>query len=310
MAKYNKSWGSVSTHFSKTTAPSSAQRMSKAAEDKYQKEMNQLRTMKDVAAFESRQAQTSASMASKAAEYELGALRKFSGKLDTFLNTTGKEMYAKAQAEDLQKHIDKYESSDLKDHEEWNKKQTELEEKIAAISDNNAKRAELQEQLRKHNLTSPNDIDPAGLSGNEKLAYLTVKSKDTLANVGVNYDAWINDPKAELVEVTWRPKIPVLDPETGAPTGKYEYEKIPRASVNHPDGKKKLKQLFFDKTMQENPMGGLKNEWKTLILAGPLRKQLSGIQAKETQQYNKDQARIQDEASDQASFNFIGGVEG
>ena len=310
MAKYNKSWGSVSTHFSKTTAPSSAQRMSKAAEDKYQKEMNQLRTMKDVAAFESRQAQTSASMASKAAEYELGALRKFSGKLDTFLNTTAKDMYAKAQAEDLRKHIEKYESSDLKDHEEWNKKQTELEEKIAAISDNNAKRAELQEQLRKHNLTSPNDIDPAGLSGNEKLAYLTVKSRDTLANVGVNYDAWINDPKAELVEVTWRPKIPVLDPETGAPTGKYEYEKIPRASVNHPDGKKKLKQLFFEKTMQENPMGGLKNEWKTLILAGPLRKQLSGIQAKETQQYNKDQARIQDEASDQASFNFIGGVEG
>ena len=62
--------------------------------------------------------------------------------------------------------------------------------------------------------------------------------------------------------------------------------------------------------MQENPMGGLKNEWKTLILAGPLRKQLSGIQAKETQQYNKDQARIQDEASDQASFNFIGEVGG
>ena len=130
MAKYNKSWGSVSTHFSKTTAPSSAQRMSKAAEDKYQKEMNQLRTMKDVAAFESRQAQTSASMASKAAEYELGALRKFSGKLDTFLNTTAKDMYAKAEAEDLRKHIEKYESSDLKDHEEWNKKQTELEEKI------------------------------------------------------------------------------------------------------------------------------------------------------------------------------------
>jgi len=310
MAKYNKSWGSVSTNFTKTTVPSSAARESKAAEDKYQKEMDQLRSMKDVAAFESKQAQTSASMASKSAEYELQSLTKFSSSLNTFLNTTGKDMYAKAQAEDLQKHIDKYESSDLKDQEAWDKKQSDLEAKIAQISENNAKRAQLQEDLRKHNLTSPNDIDPAGLSGNEKLAYITVKSKDTLANVGVNYDSWINDPNAEPVEVTWRPKIPVLDPDTGAPTGKYDYEKIPRASVNHPDGKKRLKQLFYEKVMKENPMGGLKNEWKTLILAGPLRKQLSGIQAKETQQYNKDQAKIKDEASDQASFNFILGVNG
>ena len=308
MAKYNKSWGSVSTNFTKTTVPSSAARESKAAEDKYQKEMAQLRSMKDVAAFESKQAQTSASMASKSAEYELQSLTKFSSSLNTFLNTTGKDMYAKAQAEDLQKHIDKYESSDLKDQEAWDKKQTDLEEKIAQISENNAKRAQLQEDLRKHNLTSPNDIDPAGLSGNEKLAYITVKSKDTLANVGVNYDSWINDPNAEPVEARWLPKIPVLDPDTGAPTGKYDYEKIPRASVNHPNGKKRLKQLFYEKVMKENPMGGLKNEWKTLILAGPLRKQLSGIQAKETQQYNKDQARIKDEAQDQAAFNFILGV--
>lgn len=51
MAKYNKSWGSVSTNFTKTQAPSSAARMSKAAEDKYQKDMKQLRSMKEVASL-------------------------------------------------------------------------------------------------------------------------------------------------------------------------------------------------------------------------------------------------------------------
>ena len=97
MALYKKNWCSQRSHFTKSVVPSSAARMSKSAEYKYQKELQELRSMKDVAAFESRQAQTSASMASKAAEYELGALRKFSGKLDTFLNTTGKEMYSNYQ---------------------------------------------------------------------------------------------------------------------------------------------------------------------------------------------------------------------
>ena len=305
MAQYKKNWGSQSTHFTKSVVPSSAARMSKAAEDKYQKEMQQLRSMKDVAAFESRQAQTSASMASKAAEYELGALRKFSGKLDTFLNTTGKEMYRKSQEDDLTKKIQKYESSDLKDQEEWDAKQKELQEKIAAISENNAKRAQLQEDLKKHNLTSPNDIDPAGLSGNEKLAYLTVKSRNTLENAELNYNNWINDQIASngTIDATWKPKIKHENGEVG-------YEKIEVGSINHPDGKRELKKLFLKKTMEENPMAGLKNEWRTLILAGPLKRQLDGLQALETQQYNKDQARIQDEAADQASFNLILGAKG
>ncbi len=79
MAKYGKSWGSVSTNFTRTTGfTSETQRISKQAEDQYRKEKDQLSSMKEVASFESRQARTSAAMADKAAAHELQALSKFS----------------------------------------------------------------------------------------------------------------------------------------------------------------------------------------------------------------------------------------
>ncbi len=123
MAKYNKSWGSVSTNFTKTQAPSSAARESKAAEDKYQKDMAQLRSMKEVASFDSQQARKSASMADKAATYELNALTKFSSTLDNFIRTDVAEWNAEKEAQDLREKIESYQKTDGKDVEEWENRQ-------------------------------------------------------------------------------------------------------------------------------------------------------------------------------------------
>ena len=67
MAQYGKSWGSVSTNFTRTTGfTSETKRLSQAAEDQYRKEKDQLSSMKETAAFDSRQMRSSAAMADKA----------------------------------------------------------------------------------------------------------------------------------------------------------------------------------------------------------------------------------------------------
>ena len=306
MAKYQKSWGSVSTNFTKTQAPSSAARESKAAEDKYQKDMKQLRSMKEVASFDSQQSRRSAAMADKAATYELNALTKFSSTLDNFLRTDAAEMNAEREARDLQKHVDKFQSNDLKDVEEWNAKQKELETKIAAISENNAERQKLEDALEKHNLTSPNEVDPTKLSGNEKLAYEAVKAKSIIDNYETNYTNYIEDRKGEEVDAVWEDPIPqTID---GVETVRHRKVKI--GEITDPKGKEWLKKEYFTKVTKENPMAGLKPEWKTLLLAGPLKNKLDATQAAEVQQYNNDQRRLRIEATEQTIFNWQTDVTG
>ena len=57
-------------------------------------------------------------------------------------------------------------------------------------------------------------------------------------------------------------------------------------------------------------MAGLKPEWKTLLLAGPLKNKLDATQAAEVQQYNNDQRRLRIEATEQTIFNWQTDVTG
>lgn len=309
MAKYNKSWGSVSTNFTKTQAPSSAARESKAAEDKYQKDMAQLRSMKEVASFDSQQARKSASMADKAATYELNALTKFSSTLDNFIRTDVAEWNAEKEAQDLREKIESYQKTDGKDVEEWENRQKELEDKIAGISENNAEKQKLEKALEDHNLTSPNDVDPTKLSGNEKLAYFAVKGKSIIDNAEVNYENWVRDQGPNEIEITWEDKIDHVTKE-GVKTKRFEKKKI--SELNTPREKRELKKMFLASVVDadENKMGGLKPEWRTLILAGPLANKLEAIQVAETQQYNKDQRNLRIQATEQTIFNWQKGVAG
>lgn len=309
MAKYNKSWGSVSTNFTKTQAPSSAARMSKAAEDKYQKDMAQLRSMKEVASFDSQQARKSAAMADKAATYELNALTKFSSTLDNFIRTDVAEWNAEREAQDLREKIESYQKTDGKDVEEWENRQKELEDKIAGISENNAEKQKLEKALEDHNLTSPNDVDPTKLSGNEKLAYFAVKGKSIIDNAEVSYENWVRDQGPNEIEITWEDKIDHVT-EEGVKTKRFEKKKI--SELNTPREKRELKKMFLASVVDadENKMGGLKPEWRTLILAGPLANKLEAIQVAETQQYNTEQRNLRIKATEQTIFNWQTGVAG
>ena len=166
MAKYGKSWGSVSSDFRRTTGfQSETKRISQQAEDQFRKEKDQLSSMKEVAAFDSKQMRSSAAMADKASQYELKALSKFSSKLNTFLQGTAAEMYKEHKAKDIKKRVKRIK----KERGEFAKKGGELtsqidflkskenidklklEGSVNAIAENTTKVNELQEQLDAHN---------------------------------------------------------------------------------------------------------------------------------------------------------------
>ena len=241
MAKYNKSWGSVSSDFKRTTGfQSETKRISKQAEDQFRKEKDQLASMKEVAAHNSRAERSAASFADKAANYELEALSKFSNKLNTFLQGTAAEWAKEEKEKDIKRKIDKIK----KDNVEYNKKAGELRGQIEAaqgdtkkqeklfedartkedidrealetavnkIAENNAAVQQLQKDLEAHNLTDPNNPDNvAKLSGNEKIAYYAVTAEQKVQNAASNYHNYVQDQGESTRVATWLPKIPSKD---------------------------------------------------------------------------------------------------
>ena len=149
MAQYGKSWGSVSTNFTRTTGfTSETKRLSQAAEDQYRKEKDQLSSMKETAAFDSRQMRSSAAMADKASQYELKALSKFSKILNTYLQGTAAEWNKEEKAKDIKKKITEFKTNRTK----WNDKKGELEDLIKKRAGNHKKVQELEQKLKDHNL--------------------------------------------------------------------------------------------------------------------------------------------------------------
>ena len=201
MAQYGKSWGSVSSDFRKTTGfQSETARISKQAEDQYRKEKDQLSSMKQVAAFDARQARTSAAMADKASAYELKALEKFSSKLQTFINGPLLEHHKEQDAQDIKDKIEKRKKNVV----EHNTERAKLEDAIAASSENATRVAELQEELKAHNLLDPNsEKNVARLSGNELIAYQSIKADSIISNVPASYNNWKEETKDDSVVATW-----------------------------------------------------------------------------------------------------------
>lgn len=300
MAKYGKNWGSVSTNFTRTTGfTSETQRISKQAEDQYRKEKDQLGSMKEAASFESRQARTSAAMADKTSAYELKALSKFSGKLNTFLQGTAAEWYKENDAKDLKKKI-----IDRKANlAEWNKKRLNLEETIKGISNNTERVEELQEELKKHNLLDPNSSDNiAKLSGNEKLAYYSITSQQKVDGAEAGYYNYIDSHAEREVTATWLPKEKVKN-ENGVE--REQYQKIKIGAITTPEGKQFLKDEYLASVLKDSPMGGLKSDYRMMLLAEPLNAALDKIQATDVQSYKQDQARQRFDAGQVALKNRI-----
>jgi len=300
MAKYGKNWGSVSTNFTRTTGfTSETQRISKQAEDQYRKEKDQLSSMKEVASFDSRQARTSAAMADKTSAYELKALSQFSGKLNTFLQGTAAEWYHENDAKDLKKKIIDRKANSAK----WNEKRAELEEAIKGISNNTEKVEELQEELKKHNLLDPNSPDNiAKLSGNEKLAYYSITSQQKVDNAEAGYYNYIDSHADREVTATWLPKKKVKN-ENGVE--REEYQKIKIGAITTPEGKQFLKDEYLASVLKDSPMGGLKSDYRMMLLAEPLNAALDKIQATDVQSYKQDQAKQRFDAGQVALKNRI-----
>ena len=299
MAQYGKSWGSVSTNFTRTTGfTSETKRLSQAAEDQYRKEKDQLSSMKETAAFDSKQMRTSAAMADKASQYELKALSKFSNKLNSFLQGTAAEWHKEEKAKDIKKKITEFKT----DRTKFNEKKVELEDLIKASAGNDQKVQELEQKLKDHNLLDPNDPNNIKkLSGNEKIAYYSVTAAQQVENTEGKYYNWVDENGDTEVEATWLPKEKGED-------GK---ERHPRRKINQITelaGKQFLKDKFLGEQMEANPMGGLKEDYRVLLFGEPMESALDKIQQTETTNYRQDAAGQKWDSDLQKVTNRISGV--
>ena len=337
MAQYNKSWGSVSSDFKRTTGfQSETKRISKQAEDQFRKEKDQLASMKEVAAHNSRADRSAASFADKAANYELQALSKFSGKLNSFLQTTAAEWAKEEKAKDINRKIDKIK----KDRVEYNKKSGEIRSKIEAasgdtkkqekifedmrtkeevdrnaletavnkIAENNAAVQNLQKDLEAHRLTDPNDPDNvAKLSGNEKIAYYAVTAEEKVKNAAGNYHNYILEQGDSTRVATWKPKVLEKD---SLGNDVWVHPTVLVKDIVDPKGKQFLKDEFRESVMNDmsSQLGGIKEDYRILLLDEPLTAELDSIQATEVQNYKKDKHKDLHASAEQGVVNAITGT--
>ena len=303
MAQYGKSWGSVSTNFTRTTGfTSETKRLSQAAEDQYRKEKDQLSSMKETAAFDSRQMRSSAAFADKATQYELKALSKFSNKLNTFLQGTAAEWHKEEKAKDIKKKITEFKTNRTK----WNEKKVELEDLIKKSAGNDQKVQELEQKLKDHNLLDPNDPNNIKkLSGNEKIAYYSVTAAQQVENTEGKYYNWVEENGETEVEATWLPEEEYKD-ELGNTKKRHPRRKINQ--ITELAGKQFLKDKFLAEQLEANPMGGLKEDYRVLLFGEPMQSALDKIQATETTNYRQDAAGQKWDSDLQKVTNRISGV--
>ena len=322
MAQYGKSWGSVSSDFRRTTGfQSETKRISQQAEDQFRKEKDQLSSMKEVAAFDSKQMRSSAAMADKASQYELKALSKFSSKLNTFLQGTAAEMYKEHKAKDIKKRVKRIK----KERVEFAKKVGELpsqidflnskenidklklEGSVNAIAENTTKVNELQEQLDAHNLTDPNDPKKVQkLSGNEKIAYYSITAAEKVKGAKQGYFNYIDEQADSTRVAKWLPKVK----KTVNGQEREVWQTIKVGAITTPEGKAFLKEEYWQKVMEDpsSQMGGLKDDYVAALLGDPLQSELDAIQAKEDQDWIKDHHDKLWDAANTSTANAIAGV--
>ena len=289
MAQYKKGgWGSVSTHFSPVRGyTSEAKRMSKSAEDKYQKDIAQLKTVQAVSSASITQAKSAAAMDEKTSAYEMKALANFSKTFNNFLTETVAKESLKQREKSIQKHMDAFERRDAG----WEQKELELENQIAAAANNDSEKALLAEKLDKliaDRKLEAAQFDPTRLSGTEKIAYYAVKARNTVDNAEVNF-------------YNYQEEI------GGTTITSYNGQPILVKDITHPADRRTVKNMFLEKVFNDpdNQYGGLKDEYRVAFLKGPLKQRLDGLLANDIKHYNKDQAVQRIDARNQALINRI-----
>ena len=289
MAQYKKGgWSSVSTHFSPVRGyTSEAKRMSKSAEDKYQKDIAQLKTVQAVNTASITQAKSAAATDEKTSAYEMKALANFSKTFNTFLTDTVAKESLKQREKSIQKHMDAFERKDAS----WEQKEAALEQQIAAAAKNDSEKALLADQLDKlvaERKLEAQQFDPTRLSGTEKIAYYAVKARNTVDNAEVNFYNY--------------------QEEIGGTTIKgHNGEPILVKDITHPEDRRTVKNMYLEKVFNdpENQYGGLKDVYRVAFLKGPLKQRLDGLLANDIKHYNKDQAVQRIDARNQAFINRI-----
>ena len=296
---YKRSWGSVSKNFSPSRGfTSETKRMSKEAEDVYNKAMAQLKTKQEVYNLQTAQAKVTAQTDASTSKYEMAALSNFSKSLNNFLSTTVVDYAKEQEKKDLDKWREKWKTHDADVIAERNK----IKENIAAISDNAAEVSRLEESLKKLKLF--NELDPTQMTGNEQFAYYAQKADNLVKNSEIGFFNFKEEQKDNYIPATWKPQIKNKD------TDKLEYQQIRVGDITDPKGHQAVKEMYLNKVLDDNPMGGLKPQLRTHLLTDPLDTKLEGVVDKNWQSYAKDIIVNKGNANLQALDNRLQGVNG
>ena len=300
-AKYKGgSWSGVSSSFSPIQGPSSHKRMADQAKDQQDKDMDQLRSMKDVMSLQTQQMQASSNAQGRVSRYEMEALGKFSKTFNSFLNDTVKDEFMKRTEADVRKHMDHYRRQDA----EYTLNKEDLQKQLTDAEKNKGDTAGIQKKLA--NLEKGRTTTMSTLKGNEKFAFYALRAENTVnaAPIGLQ-EYYNNNPELEVEQ-----KYLSKDEKTG-------YPKIKIKDITDPRDKAAVAKLYQTQILKDanNPehpsyLGGLKIQHQVALLHGPLETALNAETADDVKNYNISVAKERIRSNLQTLDNILNGRTG